>query len=173
MNATPLDETHVVAFWHYSPLIDPQCYVCQASLPSPQRRRTFDFTGRTEVTKSLAKFVQDFATDTLDCGRHYLCKPCFARVDKARRGLESLETSINTLRAEIRGSPSPIHLLPLKAAESTCQPSSSEEDGAHEEVVTAMSTPTKGSPLSRPKGTSCRSSPNSDKGNNYTHTIQH
>ena len=75
----------------------------QGGLPLPQRRCTLNFAKDrdAEVSKSLVKYLDVFVTDTAQDGQHYLCKQCFAQSDKARCGLEALETSINTLRAEI------------------------------------------------------------------------
>ena len=151
----------------------PLCYMCKVNLPSPERRHTLDFAKDrdAEVIKSLTKFLEVFVTDTPQDGRHYICKHCFAWLDKARRGLEALESSINTLREEIQGAPSPVHLLPFEVTASphqspTASPHRSltpEDSGACGELITAVSTPTRASrdrrrtqtsPVSRPRNTS-------------------
>ena len=140
----------------------PLCCMCKVNLPSPQRRRTLDFAKDrdAEVSKSLTKFLEVFVMDTPQDGRHYLCKHCFARLDKARRGLEALELSINTLREEIQGAPSPVHLLPFEVTASPHQSPTPEDSGARGELITAVSTPTRASrgrrrtqtsPASRPR----------------------
>ena len=69
-----------------------------------------------EQNRKAVSFIERFLTEvpisTQQSIRLYLCKPCFSRVDKARRAAEEAEKTINSLRVQVRGgSPAPVEFI--------------------------------------------------------------
>ena len=90
------------------------CYICRSCLSSPKGRRTLDSVS--EQYRKAVSFIERFVTEvpisTEQSIRLYLFKPCFSRVDKARRAAEEAEKTINSLRVQVRGgSPAPVEFI--------------------------------------------------------------
>lgn len=88
------------------------CYICRSGVPSPKSRRTL--AAVSDQNRKAVSFLDKFVTasPSEQSVRLYICKPCFAKSDKARRAVELAETTINALRAQVRGgSPPPVDLM--------------------------------------------------------------
>ena len=112
----------------------PTCYLCKTPLPMSRDRRTLDANSTAEMNRKALTFLQGYVTEVA-CPvgeRRYLCKPCFSRIDKARRSVELAEVSINDMRAQVRGnSPS---LIDLRAVEREIESSQTPEQSSDSEV---------------------------------------
>jgi hypothetical protein len=117
------------------------CYVCGCALPSSSRsRRSLD--SKAEQNKSVVAFLEKYVTVVpISTGvRRYVCKPCFAQADRARRDVEHAEAVINSLRAKCPDS-SPVMLI--AAEKSSTRPSTSTQRSVtelHTQVETQVET---------------------------------
>ena len=77
------------------------CYICRSCLSSPKGRRTLDSVS--EQNRKAVSFIERFVTEvpisTQQSIRLYLCKPCFSRLDKARRAAEEAEKLSTSLES--------------------------------------------------------------------------
>ena len=114
------------------------CYICRSCLSSPKGRRTLDSVSEQnrKTVSFIERFVAEVPISTQQSIRLYLCKPCFSRVDKARRATEEAEKTINSLRVQVRGgSHAPVVFIVAAKGddpEDTPQSSSSDVSPSHE-----------------------------------------
>ena len=64
-----------------------------------------------EQNKSVLWFLHKFVTSETIRDRQYVCKPCFAQIEKARKSLDHAEKAINSIRAKWCQNSSPIVLV--------------------------------------------------------------
>ena len=101
----------------------PNCFFCATPLPISWQRRILERTAP-ELNRKVSDFLEVFITVgclTADGMRRNVCKPCFTRVDKARRQVEASEKSINELRAMSRTDLPLVKLIALTVIRSSLQ----------------------------------------------------
>ena len=110
----------------------PNCFFCATPLPISWQRRTLERTAG-ELNRKVHDFLEVFVTEgclAADGDCRYVCKPCFTRVDRARRQVEASEKSINELRPMSR---TDLPLVKLIAVDcDSQQPSDTDTDSSDE-----------------------------------------